>query len=174
MPGCGKEEVLKVAQKMGFTVLRMGDLVREEAKRRGLGATDESIGTMADEERRRHGPGVWAARTIPLFRGEDRYLVDGVRNLQEVEIFRKSFGDSVAVLAVTSTEENRFQRLQARARADDPQMREEFGLRDRREIGWGLAEAIGSADLVIQNDGSLQEFRIRIRAALKGLPRRNA
>ncbi len=34
MPGCGKEEVARIAERMGFSVVRMGDVVREEAARR--------------------------------------------------------------------------------------------------------------------------------------------
>ena len=29
MPGAGKEELLKVAQSMGYSFLRMGDIVRD-------------------------------------------------------------------------------------------------------------------------------------------------
>src|SRR5437773_942901 len=51
MPGCGKEEALAVAQTLGFSVVRMGDVVREEALRRGLPITDATVGGMANAER---------------------------------------------------------------------------------------------------------------------------
>src|SRR3990172_3273113 len=65
MPGCGKEELIRVAQELGFSVVRMGDTVREEAARRKLGTSDEAIGGFAHREREAHGYGVWAERTLP-------------------------------------------------------------------------------------------------------------
>src|SRR3989304_820956 len=55
MPGCGKEELIRVAQELGFSVVRMGDTVREEAARRKLGTSDEVIGGFAHREREAHG-----------------------------------------------------------------------------------------------------------------------
>ena len=78
MPGCGKEEFLRVAAEMGFSVVRMGDVVREEALRRGLPITDAAVGGMAHAERQAHGFGVWAERILPRIRG-DPVLVDGLR-----------------------------------------------------------------------------------------------
>src|SRR5206468_11240710 len=64
MPGCGKEEFIRVATERGFPVVRMGDTVREEAARKGVGASDEAIGGFAHAERERLGYGIWAERTI--------------------------------------------------------------------------------------------------------------
>ena len=77
MPGCGKEEALAVAQTLGFSVVRMGDVVREEALRRGLPITDATVGGMANAERQVHGMGIWAERTLPRITGE-RVLVASV------------------------------------------------------------------------------------------------
>src|SRR2546430_16676972 len=51
MPGCGKEEALVVAQTLGFSVVRMGDVVREEALGRGLPITDPTVAGLAHAER---------------------------------------------------------------------------------------------------------------------------
>ncbi|MEE9341314.1 MAG: AAA family ATPase, partial [Thermoplasmata archaeon] len=58
MPGCGKEEFIKVCSNHGYQITRMGDVVREEAQRRGLPFSDASVGGMADKERNIHGPNV--------------------------------------------------------------------------------------------------------------------
>src|SRR5438093_11034569 len=98
MPGCGKEEVLVVAKDLGFSVVRMGDVVREEARRRGLPITDSAVGGMATAEREAHGFGVWAERTLPRIHG-DRIVVDGRRGRAALDVFRKTFGDAVFALA---------------------------------------------------------------------------
>src|SRR5438093_2289524 len=67
----------------------MGDVVREEAKRRGLPITDAAVGGMAHTERDLHGFGIWAERTLPRIHG-DRVVVDGLRGRAELEVFRKA------------------------------------------------------------------------------------
>src|SRR3990170_1608294 len=92
MPGCGKEEFVRIAQERGLAIVRMGDVVREEAKRRGLKFSDETVGGMAHEERVKHGFGVWAERTIPRVRDETT-VIDGIRGREELEVSRRAFGD---------------------------------------------------------------------------------
>src|SRR3990170_978906 len=98
MPGCGKEELIRVAQELGFSVVRMGDTVREEAARRMLGTSDEAIGGFAHREREAHGYGVWAERTLPRVVGE-HILIDGLRGSAELEAFRKALGEGLQVVA---------------------------------------------------------------------------
>jgi hypothetical protein len=35
-------------------------------------------------------------------------------------------------------------------------------VRDERELGWGMGEAIAAADIVIENMGTLDEFRKKV------------
>ncbi len=166
LPAAGKEEFQKVAVEMGYGVVRMGDVVRDEARRRGLPVTDGAIGAMAGEERRRHGPAIWADRTIPRVRG-DRVLIDGVRSLMERDAFRRAFGTDLLVIAIDASPETRWHRVQRRHRPDDATTWEEFQRRDARELGWGLGEVIRSADLTIVNEGTLPEFYDRVRETLR-------
>src|SRR3989442_1095859 len=78
MPGCGKEEFLRVADEHGFSIIRMGDVVREEAAKRGTGTSDEAIGGFAHAEREGRGFGIWAGGTLPGVRGEG-VVIEGVR-----------------------------------------------------------------------------------------------
>ncbi len=92
MPGSGKDELIAVAQSMGLATLKMGDLVRDETRRRGLALNNANVGRIASEERDKHGPGVWAQRALPKLT-ETRMLVDGCRSDGEVSVFRHNFGD---------------------------------------------------------------------------------
>src|SRR5437879_13283507 len=89
MPGCGKEEALAVAQTLGFSVVRMGDVVREEALRRGLPITDATVGGMANAERQVRGMGIWAERAIPRVEGES-VTVDRRRGRTRLDIIRRA------------------------------------------------------------------------------------
>jgi len=168
MPGCGKEEILAVAKDLGFSIVRMGDVVREEAQRRGLPITDSAVGGMATAEREARGFGIWAERTLPRIRG-DRVVVDGLRGLAELDVFRKALGEALVVLAVHAPPKTRHERMLRRKREDDAVTIEAVRARDRRELSWGLGEVIATADVMLVNESSLDEFRRQARAALERL-----
>lgn len=168
MPGSGKDILLQSAIALGFGHVSMGNVVRSFAARFGLCASDESIGGFAGSERQKHGATIWAERTLEnIPRGN--VVIDGSRSLDEIAIFRKMLGNDLKVIAIHASQETRFQRLQLRCRDDDPESRDDFIRRDNREMAWGLDKAIESADITIDNDGGLDEFRSRCQITLKHL-----
>jgi len=165
MPGAGKEEFVRVALGRGFRVVRMGDVVRAEATRRGLAMTDQEVGGFASAERREHGPGIWAERCLPFLEGRDT-VIDGSRSTYELEVFRRALGSNVRLVAIHASPALRFERLKRRNRSDAPPTEEAFRLRDERELGWGLGSLIAQADVVITNEGTLEEFHQKVREEL--------
>lgn len=161
MPGAGKEEFLRCCEERGAKVIRMGDIVRARAKQLGLDPSDASVGTLANEERRRYGKDVWAKRTIQ-FVGGKTVCIDGSRNPEEIDAFKKAFGEDLKVVAIHSSPKTRHERLKARGRHDSPQSEAEFDVRDRRELTWGLGEVIALADFMIVNESTTEELRKRI------------
>src|SRR3989454_9553670 len=145
MPGCGKEEVLVVAKDLGLSIVRMGDVVREVAQRRGLPITDAAVGGMAQAEREAHGFGIWAERTLPRIYG-DRVVVEGLRGRVELEVFRKAFGEGLVVIAVHASPKTRHERMLRRKRSDDALTIEAVRGRGPRELGWGVGGGIATAD----------------------------
>jgi dephospho-CoA kinase len=165
MPGSGKEEFVKVAQQSGYHIIRMGDVVREEATRRGVDMNDQGVGGFASTERVEQGPGIWARRCLerlPLA----KTVIDGSRSLSELETFRTSLGREVRLVAVHTSPEERFRRLRLRGRSDAPRDREDFDRRDQRELGWGLGSLIAMADTMLVNEGSLPAFHETVRREL--------
>jgi len=159
MPGCGKEEFLRVAAEHGFTIVRMGDVVREEATKRGIGTSDEAIGGFAHSERERSGFGITGERVV----------IDGLRGFMELDVFRKHLGESIQVVAIHAAPKVRFERLRARNRSDAPTTWEEFRVRDIRELRWGLGDVIATADYMIVNEGELGSFRARAREVMESV-----
>jgi dephospho-CoA kinase len=168
MPGSGKEEFVSQASSTGYSVVRMGDVVRAEAAKRGLKMDDQSVGGFAAEERKQHGPSIWAERTLAVVK-EDKCIIDGPRSLEEVERFRQAFGQKMLLVAVFAPERARFQRLSLRGRTDDPKNVEDFRRRDRRELGWGIGSTFASADLIIVNDNTIEGFREKAAKVLERL-----
>ncbi|HEV8595032.1 MAG TPA: AAA family ATPase [Thermoplasmata archaeon] len=168
MPGCGKEEFVKVAEQRGLAIVRMGDIVREEAKRRGLKFSDETVGGMAHEERVKNGFGVWAERTVPHITDRPT-VIDGIRGREEVEVFRRAFGDRLAVVAIHASPKVRYERIRKRGRGDDVISLEEFRRREERELGWGLGEVIATADFTVVNEDGLEGMQAECRRVLDAI-----
>ncbi|MDW5563012.1 MAG: AAA family ATPase [Methanomassiliicoccus sp.] len=158
MPGAGKEEFVQVALENGYNIIRMGDVVREEAKRRGTAMDDRGVGGFANQERESHGPGIWAERCLQAL-DEGDTVIDGSRSLIELEVFRRLLGGDLRLVAIHSSPQQRFLRLQRRGRYDAPPDHEAFKERDRRELGWGLGSLIAMADVMLVNEGTLEQFR---------------
>lgn len=169
MPASGKSEASAVARSLGIPVVSMGDEVREEAKRRGLPPTDENIGGTGTALRRDEGMDAIAKRCIPKIRGQtgDVVVVDGTRNMEEVNFFKKQFGDDFKLIAINTPFDLRFERVKKRARSDDMTGIEELRRRDEREKGWGLEKAMGQADITLNNTHSIEEFREEIKKTLR-------
>ncbi|MEE9593327.1 MAG: AAA family ATPase [Thermoplasmata archaeon] len=158
MPGSGKEAFLELAAERGLPVIRMGDVVRQEADRRGIDLTDVGVGGMADREREQHGMDIWAHRTLERI-ATDRVIIDGLRSLEELDTFTQRFTDGVVLVAVHASQKTRYQRIARRARQDDIDSETAFRTRDRRELRWGLGGVIALADEIVVNEGDLEAFR---------------
>lgn len=170
MPGAGKATFHEIAKSKGFTVVVMGDEIREETKRRGLEPTPENIGKIMFKLRKEEGPAVVAKRCIPKIDSAKGKIVfvDGLRSRHEVEEFKSHFPNFV-LIAVHSSPETRFQRLFRRRRSDDPEGWEAFLKRERRELKVGLGDTIAMADFMIVNEGTKEEFKRKIHEVLEAV-----
>ena len=170
MPASGKGEAADVAQELGYPVVNMGDVVREEVHRLGLEPTDENLGGTGTRLRTEEGLSAIARRCVTklcALKGGVA-VVDGVRNIEEVHLFKEEFGDEFLLINVRSSTEDRLTRIRGRGRADDKLMDEDnLRIRDERELGWGMGESINNADLTIVNDGTVDLFRTKIRTVIE-------
>jgi dephospho-CoA kinase len=165
MPGCGKEEFLKIAMERGISVVRMGDIVRAEVRKKELKLIDKNVGSLADRERKRFGYGVWAERTIPYIENETT-IIDGIRGIEEVNVFKKKYGKSFVLVGTNASFEIRYQRIRKRKRKDDRLSAKQFKRRGEREESWGIRDAMKMADYNITNEGTLKEFRKKVERVL--------
>ncbi|WP_066415844.1 AAA family ATPase [Halorubrum aethiopicum] len=171
LPGSGKGEAANVAEAAGVPVVVMGDVIREECRERGLDPA-EHHGRIARLLREEEGDDAIAARTIPRIRAAaaesdaDTVLVDGLRSTVELERFREAFGDGFTLVAVHAPFELRAERLGERGRDDSDSDLEALRERDEREIALGLGETLERADVEIDNTGTLEAFRERVREVL--------
>ena len=157
MAGSGKTTLSGLIRESGIRVVTMGDVIRELARNQGLEPTRENIGQLA-EEIRREGPDAVARRCVEMLKkGPDGLIVvDGIRSLAEVEAFKNDF--DVVLVALWASPLSRYKRLTRRGRSDDPTTWEEFKERERRELGFGIGDAIASSDYMIKNDDGIDSL----------------
>ncbi len=155
MPGSGKGVVAQVAKSKGIPVFVMGDVVREEATRRNLPHKPEVLNMIARELREKEGLDAVAKRLATKIEkiSENVVVVDGVRSLHEVNVFKK-YGD-VVIIAVHASPKTRFKRILSRKRPGDPKTWEEFVERDFTELEFGVGNVIALADYMIVNEGDI-------------------
>lgn len=192
LPGSGKGEASRIARQQGLTVLVMGDVIRQEAARQGLEATDVNLGHVGCALREAEGPEAVARRILQKARasGEETIVVDGLRSREEADYFATQ-AEQFHLVEICAPAEERLRWLQARGRPDDPgsglcgadeqdqdekiisscgepdgQAAAALEQRECREMGWGMCQAIEAAGLKLRNDGSLEEFRENARKLL--------
>lgn len=170
LPGSGKGEAATVAEEMGIPVVTMGDVIRAACRERDLDPA-EHHGEIAKALREENGPDAIAQASLPQIDAalttSETVLVDGIRSGVEVERFEDAFDDDFVLVSIEAPFEVRADRLSERGRdhsdADEARLRK----RDERELGFGLDRAMARADAVIDNTGTLDGFRRRIRALLE-------
>jgi len=162
MPGAGKSTIADGLKPKGYDIINMGNIVREEAKKRNLEATRENLGKLMLELREKNGPGAIAELVKPQIESSisDVVLIDGVRSNDEIQVLRK-FG-TVKLLAIHASTNTRFDFLQKRGRTDDPQTIEHFEERDNRELGVGISNSIALSDYAISNVGLTKDELIEL------------
>ena len=151
MPGSGKSTIVSALKARGLEALNLGDGVRAEAKKRNLELTGENLGKLMLELREKNGPGAVATLLTEKIKNSQSevIIIDGVRSIAEIEVL-KNVG-SVKLLSIEASADTRYKFLGARGRSDDPETRENFEERDKREIGVGIGKSIAIADETISN-----------------------
>ncbi|MFW6136824.1 MAG: AAA family ATPase, partial [Candidatus Aminicenantaceae bacterium] len=157
--GSGKGEAALFFQKNGFAYFSLSDVIRDELNREGRPLSRDNLIQKGNQLRKDHGADVLARRVMAGIRSDA--VIDSIRNLREVEYFRRRTG--FILLALDAPPEIRFQRVRERGRRESAVTLEEFILKEREEMtekktGQQLALCMTAADYQIVNDGSLDDL----------------
>ena len=165
LPASGKGEFSKIAAARGIPVVVMGDMIRNAVKSRGMAPTDTNLGATANQLRTERGMDAIAQLCVPEIQRQTAplVLVDGIRGDAEVTLFRRVF-PGFTLVSIDSSFETRLARIKERGRPDDFSSADELRTRDKRELGWGLGNALDNADVHLSNDGTLAEFIAAVHA----------
>lgn len=158
LPGSGKNLVSEIACERGAKIVSMGDIIREEAEKRG-----ESTGETASNLRAEFGQYIVSELTIKKIKKlqeeglKQSVLIEGIRSPHEVDMFKENFDDFI-ILSVFANPQIRFERLKLRGREDDSQDYEGFQIRDRRELGFGIGDVVSLSDKLIINESDMESY----------------
>ena len=161
LPGSGKSTIIEAIEDLG-KVITMGDVIRNEAKKRNITLIDENLGKIAKELREIEGPNIVAEKCVEWIKAlkSNLIFIDGLRSMEEVNIFRKYW--KFPVIAIAVDDKLRFKRLTERGRSDDPKNIKQLKERDKREIEFGLKEVINNSNFQFKNDLPVNESKKRL------------
>ncbi len=175
MPGSGKSLVVQSMKEQGFSVVTMGDVIREETAKRGLEPTPQNVGKVMLELRKEGGGGIVAEKCVSKIEHNPcpKIVVDGLRSYVEAEVFKQLL-QNFTLVSVHSAPQTRFERLSTRGRSDDPKTWDIFHERDMRELGVGIGNAIALAEYIIINDGAKEEISVKVAEVLRRVAQKRA
>lgn len=162
LPGSGKSLVSDIAIERGAMIVSMGDIIREEAKKRG-----ESTKDTAQNLRAEFGQYIVSELTIKKIKKlqeegiENKIIVEGIRSPHEVNMFKENF-DNFIILSIFANPTLRFERLKNRMREDDSTDYNEFKSRDQMELDFGIGDVISLSDKIIINESDLESYTAKI------------
>ena len=149
LPGSGKSFISDIACEKGAIMVSMGDIIREEAKKRG-----EPSKETAKNLRKEFGNEIVAELTIKKIKKlleegiDSSIIVDGIRSHHEVKLFRENFEDFIIVSVFAK----------ARNREDDTDDYAVFEERDENELGFGIGNVISLSDKLLINESDLDSY----------------
>jgi dCMP deaminase len=160
--GSGKTAVSEYLKSRSFKYYSLSDEIREEIRRRSLEITREVLIDVGNELREKFGPGVLAERILQRLGNDQNYVIDSIRNPQEVEVLRQR--SDFTLLALEADQKTRFERSRDRGRENAAQSFRQFVEEETRELDSAnpanqqLYATQQKADLIVNNDGTLEEL----------------
>ena len=170
----GKGTLAEVLEEKGFVYHSLSDAIRAELKVRGMPETRANLTEVGNDLRDIHGPGGLAVRILQECEEGRNHIVDSIRNPAEVDVLREQ-GKAFTLICVEASLPVRYERLVARGRVGDVASLEEFRFQEERELASDdprtqqLLATEQKADLVVSNDGSIDEFQIAVQQLLQSI-----
>lgn len=161
----GKGVLISLLQKKGYAVLSLSDIVREKTKEWGQEMTRENLQNVGDSLRKKFGTSILAEMIAPTIKKNvnEMFVVDAIRNPAEVIYLQKEF--NAYIIGITASAKKRFDLMQKRGKEYDPKTWEAFAKLEARDRGIGQSEfgqqvekCLALADIVLENNGSLNDF----------------
>lgn len=168
--GAGKSSAVEYLTNQGFEYSKLSKVIEEETN---FGRYDRvSLQDLGNELRKKFGSHFLAKKAWEKIRKSKakKFVVDGLRNIGEVEFFRKK--GNFYLIAVDAERKSRFRRMKIRGSNRDPKSWPEFLRMEKRDLdeektyGQQSRKVMKMADFSISNNNPL-EFFLEIHEILK-------
>ena len=173
----GKDTVADyIAAKRGFAHYSLSDVIRECMKEEGVEPTRENLIVFGTNLRVQNGNGILAKKAMSKMRDGKNYCITSIRHPDEINELRKR--KDFILINVDAPQSIRFERMQKRKRAGDPETLEKFIELEKRESqsegpGQQLAKSAAMADVVFINDvNNIETLNIKIESLLAEISNR--
>ena len=171
--GAGKGTVVKHLEAQGFSHYSSSDILKDLLKERGLPAIRENMSALADELSAQYEGGVLSlSHKQAKKEGLENYVLESIHRKEEADYVRSLGG---VILGVDTNLEKRYERTMERAEGEKDNTTYEQFLKDaeREDEGKGggpnIRAVLEDADVVIMNNGSMDELKTKIEVALTKL-----
>ncbi len=149
----------------------MGAIIKSEMEKEGIAPTPKNTKEFMLMIRELKGEDIIAQKITEkiLSQKEENTAIIGVRSLKELEYFKKNI-KNIKTLAVISSQEKRFSRLNKRGRSDDPKTLFEFiNYKENNETKVGIDFVIENSEYTIENSGTIDDLEKNVFLILKEL-----
>lgn len=170
--GAGKGEFVNLLKiNYGYSHFSVRDYIVEQLKQRGMPINRDTMTGLANELRFQHGGAYIISELVKKAQQEKAtaIIIESIRTEAEV-LFLKEIGASL--IAVDATLKVRYSRIVERNSETDNVSFEEFQLQELCEYKnddpskQNISYCISQADIIFQNDGTLEEFKKDIHLAM--------
>lgn len=179
--GAGKSTTTGILKEAGFGAYSLSGFLREEAEAKYGTPTREQVQDHARRMQRDRGNAYYAQKLVDNtdLLDQDRAVVDGMRNLEEVALLRESAsarGTTMVLLALILDQHQRFDRVQGRGRTGDPSDKALFFRDDARANGseggfQNNLSLVAAADVRVENSGDVDALAVKVKALIDEVSR---
>ncbi len=170
--GTGKDTIAEyLAKKYGFSTMDFTrDVLAPILQKQGREVTRDNLIDLAMEGRKKAHDGVWAEKMSVLIRmsGPGKYAVSGVRFTEEVQAFRKHFGDDFVLMAVVCDDRKRYERCKNRGTKGEGDMTfRQYMKREKKPTEAAITKTMEFADYAIDNNGTPEQLFEEVDSVIK-------
>src|SRR3989338_8524530 len=160
--GSGKDAVSQyLAEKYGYEVIGMGDIVREISREIGRTNGRDDLQKTQKEIVEKYGWEYFAEHVVKkiLKNKWNKVVINGIRRPQDAIVPKKHFGKNIVILLIDAPPKVRYERLKQRKREGDPETFEEFMRQEKNEIKlFNIEETLKYYDHKIENTGDVKKL----------------
>jgi len=161
--GAGKGEAASFFEKKGYLYFSLSDIIREKLREKGKKITRNNLIKTGNNLREKYGPDILARLVMKNVKGNS--IIDSIRNPKEIEYLKRQ--KNFTLLAIDAPVELRYERVKNRGREESASTLQEFIRKEAEEMasnenGQQLHNCMKTADYIISNNGSLDDFHKKL------------